>query len=153
MGCRIFTRKARKLFFHNEIQQSGINLTRFSISSGSNQSTNKIIVVGVGEVTQFSIILSHRDKASKTTHKHSRNKRKETNRKRGQIKWQGWSGGEENERQMSNNVMRGIRVCDGYLVCLVLCVDLPGNGARNPSCYLLSTALVFPWSVKGDAAK
>ena len=24
------------------------------------------------------------------------------------------------------------------------CVDLPGNGARNPSCYLLSTALVFP---------
>ena len=56
--------------------------------------------------------------------------------------------------------MRGIRVCDGYLVCLDLCVDLPGNsarnrtlagdqiltqlgvslpgnGARNPSCYLL----------------
>ena len=30
------------------------------------------------------------------------------------------SGGEENERQMSNNVMRGIRVCDGYLVCLGL---------------------------------
>ena len=29
--------------------------------------------------------------------------------------------------------MRGIRVCDGYLVCLDLCVDLPGNGARNPS--------------------
>ena len=23
-------------------------------------------------------------------------------------------------------------------------VYLPGNGARNPSCYLLSTALVFP---------
>ena len=39
---------------------------------------------------------------------------------------------------MANNVMRGIRVCDGYLVCLDLCVDLPGNGARNPSCYLLS---------------
>ena len=27
------------------------------------------------------------------------------------------SGGEENERQMANNVMRGIRVCAGYLVC------------------------------------
>ena len=27
------------------------------------------------------------------------------------------SGGEENERQMANNVMRDIRVCDGYLVC------------------------------------
>ena len=33
------------------------------------------------------------------------------------------TGGEENERQMANNVMRGIRVCDGYLVCLDLCVD------------------------------
>ena len=27
------------------------------------------------------------------------------------------SGGEENERQMANNVMREIRDCDGYLVC------------------------------------
>ena len=26
---------------------------------------------------------------------------------------------------------------------VVFCVDLPGNGARNPSCYLLSTALDF----------
>ena len=34
--------------------------------------------------------------------------------------------------------MRGIRVCDWYLVCLDLSEDLPGNGARNPSCYLLS---------------
>ena len=56
----------------------------------------------------------------------------------GRLKRQRWSGGEENERQMANNVMRGRRVCDGYLVCLDLCVDLPGNGARNPSCYLFS---------------
>ena len=48
------------------------------------------------------------------------------------------SGGEENERRMENNVMRGRRVYDGYLVCLDLSVDLPGNGTRNPSCYLLS---------------
>ena len=26
---------------------------------------------------------------------------------------------------MANNVMRGIRVCDGYLVCLDLCIDSP----------------------------
>ena len=39
---------------------------------------------------------------------------------------------------MANNVMRGIRVCDGDLVCLDLSVDLPCNSARNPSCYLLS---------------
>ena len=30
------------------------------------------------------------------------------------------SGGEENERRMANNVMRGMRVYDGYLVCLGL---------------------------------
>ena len=39
--------------------------------------------------------------------------------------------------------MREIRVCDGYLVCWLL-RRLPGNDARNPSCYLLSTALNFP---------
>ena len=47
-------------------------------------------------------------------------------------------GGEENEREMENNVMQEIRVCDGYFVCLDLCVDLLGNGARNPSCHLLT---------------
>ena len=30
------------------------------------------------------------------------------------------SGGEENERQMANNVMQGRRVYGGYLVCLDL---------------------------------
>ena len=30
------------------------------------------------------------------------------------------SGGEENERRMANNVMRGMRVYDGYSVCLGL---------------------------------
>ena len=54
------------------------------------------------------------------------------------------SGGEEKERRMANNVMREMRVYDGYLVCLDLSEDLPSNGARNPSCYLLSTTLVFP---------
>ena len=52
--------------------------------------------------------------------------------------------GEENERQMANNVMRGIRVCDGYLVCLDLSEDLPGNGDRNHSCYVLSLRWFSP---------
>ena len=30
------------------------------------------------------------------------------------------SGGEETERRMADNVMRGRRVCNGYLVCLEL---------------------------------
>ena len=38
--------------------------------------------------------------------------------------------------------MRGISVCDGYLVCLDLSVDLPGNGTINTSCYLLSMHLL-----------
>ena len=62
MGSGIFTRKANKRIFHDKIQQSSINFRRFSIGKRSNRSANKIIVVGIGEVTQFSIILSHRDK-------------------------------------------------------------------------------------------
>ena len=38
--------------------------------------------------------------------------RRERANKTARVKW-----GEENERQMANNVMREIRVCDGYLVC------------------------------------
>src|SRR6266536_1150616 len=54
--------RPEKLIFHNKIQQSGINFTRFRISSGSNRSTDKIIVVGIGKVTQLGIFLRHRDK-------------------------------------------------------------------------------------------
>ena len=123
------------------------------------------------------LVLSWAIVTSNPTHKHTKGKRKrEENGKERANKTEGWSGGEENERQMANNVMQGGRLCDGYLVCLDLCEDLPGNGARNctlaggwivtwlgvshpgngarnPSCYLLSTALVFPWRGKGDAAK
>ena len=38
--------------------------------------------------------------------------------------------------------MQGIRVCDGYLVCLDLFVDCQGTATY--ACYLLSTALDFP---------
>ena len=62
MGSGIFTRKADELIFHDKVQQSSINFTRFSIGKRSNWSANKVIVVGIGKVTQFSVILSHRDK-------------------------------------------------------------------------------------------
>ena len=141
MGCGIFTRKARKLIFHNKIEQSGINFTRFSIGSRRNRSANKIIVVGIGKVTQFSI-LSHRDKQS-IQHTSTQEASEKRRTKKGEEKAKVFenrfrSGGEENERRMANNVMRGRRVYDGYLVCLDLSVDLPDNGAKNPSCYLLS---------------
>ena len=48
--------------------------------------------------------------------------KKERANKTTRVKW-----GEANERQMANNVMREIRVCDGYLVCLDLCVDSPAT--------------------------
>ena len=48
--------------------------------------------------------------------------RKERANKTARVKW-----GEENERQMANNVMRGIRVCDGYLVCLDLTHTSPAT--------------------------
>ena len=57
---------------------------------------------------------------------------------RGRMKQQRWSGGEENERQMANNVMREIEIAMGTWYCWLACVSFPSNGARNPSCYLLS---------------
>ena len=62
MGRVILIRSAENLIFHNQIQQSSINFTRLSIGKWSNQSAKKIIIIGIGEVTQFSVILSHRDK-------------------------------------------------------------------------------------------
>src|SRR5215216_5970847 len=122
MGCNIFIRKAGKLIFHNKIQQSSINFTRFRISSRSNRSTNKIIVVGIGKVTQFGILLSHRDKQA-TQHTSTQKASEEDERERGEEKANLFenrfrSGGDENERRMGNNVMQGMRVYDGYLVCL-----------------------------------
>ena len=66
MSSGILTRKACELVFHNKIQQSSINFTRFSIGKRSNRSAKEIIIVGIGEVTQFSSILSHRDKQANT---------------------------------------------------------------------------------------
>lgn len=37
------------------------------------------------------------------------------------------SGGEENERRIANNVMREMRVYDGYLVCLGLVYISPAT--------------------------
>src|SRR5215216_6700215 len=66
MGHGILIRCAGKLIFHNKIQQSGINITRLRTSGGrSNRSANKIIVVGIGEITQLGVLLSHHDYATR----------------------------------------------------------------------------------------
>ena len=62
MARGILIRSTGKLIFHDKIQQTSINFTRFNIGKRSNQSANKIIIVGIRKVTQFSIILSYRDK-------------------------------------------------------------------------------------------
>src|SRR3954470_9062685 len=92
MGSGIFTRKAGELIFHDKIQQSNINFTRFSIGKGSNRSAKKIIVVGIGKVTQFSIILSHSDKqAIQHTSKQEASEKeanvKERANKTARVKW------------------------------------------------------------------
>ena len=72
------------MIFHNKIQQSDINITRFRTSGGrSNQSANKIIVVGIGKITQLGVLLSHRDYANKIVHK-SRSNEKTANEKEGE---------------------------------------------------------------------
>src|SRR3954470_1162442 len=92
MVSGIFTRKAGKLIFHDKIQQSSIDFTRFIIGKRSNHSAKKIIVVGIGKLTQFSIILSHRDKqAIQHTSKQEASEReangKEKANKTARVKW------------------------------------------------------------------
>src|SRR6266496_523361 len=66
MGRGILIRSTGKLIFHNKIQQSGINITRHRTRGGrSNWSANKIIVVGIGEITQLGVLLSHCDYATR----------------------------------------------------------------------------------------
>ena len=148
MSSGIFTRKAGELIFHNKIQQSSINFTRFSIGKRSNRSAKEIIIVGIGEVAQFGSILCHRDKqaiqhTSKQRASEKKDKRRRRLRKRGRIKRQGWSGGEENERQMANKVMREIGIVMGTWYVDFL-RRLPDNGARNPCCYVLSLRWFSP---------
>ena len=57
-----FTRKAGELIFHNKIQQSSIDFTRLNIIKRSNRSTKEIIIIAIGEITQFGIILRHGNK-------------------------------------------------------------------------------------------
>src|SRR3954471_1617585 len=92
MSSGIFTRKAGELIFHNKIQQSSIDFTRFSIGKRSNRSAKEIIIVGIGEVTQFSSILSHREKqAIQHTSKQKASEKnangKERANKTARVKW------------------------------------------------------------------
>src|SRR6187399_1872889 len=92
MGSGIFTRKAGELIFHDKIQQSSIDLTRSSIGNRSNRSANKIIIVGIGEVTQFGIVLSHSDKQASNTQANNKARERKTHggrraNKMARVKW------------------------------------------------------------------
>ena len=58
------------------------------------------------------------------------------------------SGGEENESRMANNVMREMRVYDGYLVCLGWCRS-PRQWHQKSFLLPLELALIFPLKRKG----
>ena len=95
MSSGIFTRKAGELIFHNKIQQSSIDFTRFNIRKRRNRSAKEIIIIGIGKVTQFGSILSHRDKQAI---QHT-SKQKQTGKKR-QIER------EDRERERANKTAR-----------------------------------------------
>ena len=105
------------MIFHDKIQQSSIDFTRFSIGKRSNRSAKEIIIVGIGKVTQFGIILSHRDKqAIQHTSKQKASEKKANGKERAnktaRVKW-GRGKREANGKQCSARD----RDCDGYLVC------------------------------------
>ena len=61
--------------FSNNFQQGGINIIRLHTSGGRrNRSADKIIVVGIGEITQLGIFLRHRNYATKIAKKRSGDK-------------------------------------------------------------------------------
>ena len=63
------------------------------------------------------------------------------------------SSGEENKRRMANNVMRGGRVYDGYLVCLDLGHRSPQQRRQKSFLVPLEAMLVFPQIGRDDAAQ
>src|SRR4051812_28402117 len=93
MSSGIFTRNAGELIFHNKIQQSSIDFTRFSIGKRSSRSAKEIIIIGIGEVTQFGSILSHRDKqAIQHTSKQKSSEEKTNGEREGEGDWERESG-------------------------------------------------------------
>ena len=71
------------MIFPDKIQQSSINITRLRTSGGrSNWSANKIIIIGVGKITQLGILLRHRNYANKIANK-NRSDEKMANEKEG----------------------------------------------------------------------
>ena len=137
MVSGIFTRKAGELIFHKKIQQSSIDFTRLNIIKRSNRSIMKSLLLVLEK--SHNLVLSCAMATSNPTHKQTENAKRKIEEKIGKerankttkVKW-------GRGKRDANNVMRRRWVCDGYFVCLDLSKDLPGNGARNPSCYVLS---------------
>ena len=141
MGSRIFTRKARELIFLTRFHKAALISKDSASVRGAIGVLRKSLLLVL--VKSHNLVLSWAIVKSKQSNTRANKKqaKKRRTEKRGRIKWQGWRGGEENERQMANNVMRGIRVCDGYLVCLDLCVD---SLATAPD-ILLATSWALRW--------
>ncbi len=72
------------MIFHDKIQQSSINFTRFSFGKRSNRSAKKIIIV--------SIVLSHRDKQAIQHTSKQEPSEKEADGKRGRLNGKGEVG-------------------------------------------------------------
>ena len=134
--------RAGELIFHDKIQQSSINFTRFGIGKRSNRSAKEIIIIGiVNHTIWYYLAPSWQAIQHASTQKAS--KRERRTGKRGRIKWQGWSGGEENERQMENNVnVRGVSLW--WVLGMSWLERRPPRQRRQKSFLLcLELALVF----------
>ena len=87
-----FSLRDRAKAWFSSLPKNSIDFTRFSIGKRGNRSAKKIIIVGIGEVTQFGIILSHRDKQAiqHTSKQEAREKEangKDRANKTARVKW------------------------------------------------------------------
>ena len=151
MGCDILIRSTGKLIFHKKIQQSSINVIRFPLVAGGAIGVpikSLLLVFEKSHNLVFSWVMMTTQQDC--TQKQIRQENDERNREANKGKFL-WSGGEENERQMANNVnceeMRFV------IRNLVYVEDPPQQRRKKFLLMSIEATSVFPQRGRDDAAQ
>ena len=152
MSSGIFTGKAGELIFHNKIQAALISQDSTSLR-GSIRVLRKSLLLVL--VKSHNLVVSWAIATNKQiAHKQTRRqwKREEIGKERAN-KTARWSGGEENERQMTNNI--NAREMGLWWVLWYVLTWAKTSPATAPEILLATSwaCVGFPWRGKGDAAQ
>ena len=157
MGSGIFTRKARRGSFMTRFSKSVLISQDSALVRGAIRVLRKslllVLVKSHNLVLSWAIVTNKKSITRANKRKMGKNRQIERkDKERGRIKRQGWSGGEENERQMANNIMREIGIVMGTWY-----VDFCEDSLATAPEILLATSWALRWfsleEEKGDATK